>query len=194
MIDRPRTTATPAERNLHRHGLTPAELHRLAEAAANSGLQRMNPPPAIDASEREDLISTLVEHGLRWAAVYDINQDPKRNFATSVYSRMRLRVIDWCRTSIHDPRFGTDKRQTPLEPNAVELRNRSPWPNDPTFDELKAGIAWQLTPIRRWTLDHLAGHISDGISTAAASHKAGIPVELAQALLEDLHHALKEPA
>lgn len=107
--------AGSAELALRRHGLTSHELLRLAQAASEAGLSRMKPPPPLDHGEREDLVSALLEYGLRWAVVYDIDRDPKRNFATSVYSRMRLRVIDWCRTNIHDPRFGTNKRHTALD-------------------------------------------------------------------------------
>jgi hypothetical protein len=37
---------------------------------------------------------------------------------------MRLRVIDWCRTNIHDARFGTDKRHMPIDPAAWAFPGR----------------------------------------------------------------------
>lgn len=109
------TTAGSAELALRKHGLTSTELLKLAHAAAAAGLDRMKPPPPLDTHEREDLVASLLEYGLRWAVAYDPNLDQQRNFATSVYSRMRLRVTDWCRTNIHDARFGTDKRHIAID-------------------------------------------------------------------------------
>jgi hypothetical protein len=134
------TTAGSAELALRKHGLTSIELLKLANAAAAAGLNRMKPPPPLDHHERDDLIAALVEYGLRWALVYDIDQDARRNFATSVYSRMRLRVVDWCRTNIHDARFGTDKRHI-----AIDLAEWGNLDHDTRRTDTKPTLPWADT-------------------------------------------------
>lgn len=141
--------AGSSELALRKHGLDGQQMLALANAAAEAGLKQMRPPPPLDHGERQDLVAFILEAGLRWALVYDIDKDARRNFATSVYSRMRRRVTDWCRTNIHDARFGTDKRHTAIDTanwseSSPELR-ASPWAHE-SADE---GDAWKHHRVER---------------------------------------------
>lgn len=169
---------------LRRHNLTPLELAKLAHAAANDGLRRMNPPPPLDPQERQDLIGSLIEFGLKWALVYNPALDQRAHFPTSVYSRMRRRVTDWCRTNIHDARYGTDKRHLTLDVGDWE-HGPSVEATEPETRKRHAGAAHPTVPWADNTRDAFIEPDFQEMRTSrmrveryeqAAEH-AGVPVE-----------------
>jgi hypothetical protein len=85
---------------LQDHGLTGEQLLGLSRKAASDALRRKG--AFLDPGRFEDLADYMLEVGVKHAASYEPGHG--LSLVTFLYRRMRIRYVDWCRSTLGDSR------------------------------------------------------------------------------------------
>lgn len=171
-----------AEQALASHGFTWERLEKLAAAALRKCMRDSG--TVLDADRKADVLEFYVEVGARWARRYDPELAGGVSFASSCFRRMYPKLFDFLRRR-GDERRGTPLEQVPTDP--ALLPSGSALDELDSFDEEVEALASTLPDRSRWTLKNLGQPIAEeDLPLAEAAHRAGITVEYAEELLEEL--------
>jgi hypothetical protein len=172
-----------AEDALARHGFTWDRLVQLARGALRDRMRDRR--SFLDPDRYEEALELYVEVGAAWARVYDAERAGGVSFASSCYRRMYPRLTDFLRKKHGDQRRGTPLVQIPTDPTTLPLGGPDVEPE--SFDNEVATLASRLPQRARWTLEQLGRPIAEeDLSLAEAAARAGVTVEYADDLLEEL--------
>jgi hypothetical protein len=178
---------------LEQHGFSGRQLLGLARKAANDALRRHG--AFLDDQRYDELVSYMLEVGCRYAPRYERGHGIA--IQTYLYRTMRRRYTDCLRMTLGDTRHTTAKHRHPAG-GFVSLDES----DGPTWDDLEQeslgevaetmGDALGLTAKSRWVLVEIVVRLAEGAPPLEAAAEAGLAVQRANRLVEDLCAELEQ--
>jgi hypothetical protein len=177
---------------LQEQGLSGEALLKLSRKAAADALRRKG--AFLDEHRFQELADYMLEVGVKYAARYETGHGI--GISTFLYRRMRIRYVDWIRTTLGDNRNLVSTR-FPQGGTCFQLDERYDTAvTEKGYDKAEtplcaAGeLADGLDPASAWALVHLAGPIACGWNLHEVATAAGVTDRRAKQLLDELQDEL----